>query len=216
MLGSRFANSHVLAREALGLMRQLVDRTGHSVRLCVMDGTDIIYLYGVEGPFFHETGWRAGTRMPFHATAAGKAFVAFLDEATIDRLIAEQGLPTFTPNTIRRPSVLKRELAEVLLRGYSRNHGELNVGLGVVGVPVFDGETKVIAVLTTVFPERFMGGREEKEIVTQLHDAARVLSSRMGCQVYPFGLGPRAGQTNSGTRPRDRQLSTTGRAGRSQ
>src|SRR6185437_7521057 len=37
-LGSRFVNYHPLAREALVVMRRVVEQTGHSARLSVMDG----------------------------------------------------------------------------------------------------------------------------------------------------------------------------------
>src|SRR4051812_10103721 len=41
-LGSRFVNYHPLAREALVVMRRLVEQTGHSARLSVMDGDRVI------------------------------------------------------------------------------------------------------------------------------------------------------------------------------
>ena len=60
-LGSRYLNFNNLCRGAMPVMRDLVESTGHSARLSVLDGDRVLYLLGIEGPLFMDTGWRAGT-----------------------------------------------------------------------------------------------------------------------------------------------------------
>jgi len=38
---------------------------GRYARLSVRDGDEVVYLIGVEGPHFVDTGWRAGTWLPW-------------------------------------------------------------------------------------------------------------------------------------------------------
>ena len=51
-LGSRYLNFDTLCRGAMPVMRDLVESTGHSARLSVLDGDRVLYLLGIEGPLF--------------------------------------------------------------------------------------------------------------------------------------------------------------------
>ena len=48
-LGSRFLANDQLCRAAISVMRDLVARTGHSARLSVLNGDQVLYLFGLEG-----------------------------------------------------------------------------------------------------------------------------------------------------------------------
>lgn len=186
-LGSRFVNLHRLSREALPILRGLVDRTSLSARLSVLDGTDVLYLLGVEGRLFVDTGWRAGTRLPHHATAAGKVLTAFLDAPVIDRILAEKGLPSRTPRTITDEAAFRRTLQAVRRLGYATSRGELTPGLGAIAVPILGEHHKTIGSLGLAFPVHLLAEDKDKDYVRILHEEARKLSARMGSQVYPFG-----------------------------
>ena len=80
-------------------MRQLVDETGHSARLSVLDGERVLYLVGVEGPLSSASGWRSGMWLPLHSTAAGQILLAFLDPAQARRLLSGP-LEAATPRTL--------------------------------------------------------------------------------------------------------------------
>lgn len=186
-LGSRFVSSHRLSREALPVLRALVDGTGLSARLSVVDGAEPLYLLGVEGRLSTDAGWRAGTRLPPHASAAGKILVAYLDPPVLERLLAEKGMPRFTPRTITDPRVLRRQLEEARRRGFAVAHGELIPAMGVVAVPVYGEAQQVIGALSLAYPEHLVGVEKEHGLVAILHEHARRLSGRMGGQVYPYG-----------------------------
>ena len=99
-LAGQFLKGNILAREALGLMRRVVNLTGHTATLSVLEGSDVMYLLSVESEQFIDHGWRAGSFIPFHATAAGKLLVAFIPDDQINRIVAVKGLPRITPTTI--------------------------------------------------------------------------------------------------------------------
>lgn len=189
-LGSRFVNYHPLAREALVAMRHLVEQTGHSARLSIMDGDRVIYLLQREGRFLADTGWRVGMFLPLHATTAGKVSLAFLPSARVEALLGEAPLPAMTPNTITDPAALRRHLAEIRRRGFGTSRGELTPGLGTIGVPVFGADGGITAVLGLIFPEHLVDWADAPDLAATLHEQARGLSQGAGCPVYPFGGAP--------------------------
>lgn len=186
-LGSRFVNYHPLCREALPLVRRLVDRTGHSARLSVLSERRIIYLLQADGPLLSDTGWRAGMYLPPHATTAGKVALAFIDEAAREAMLAEMAMPQLTPNTVTDKEVLRRQLAEIAKTGYASSRGESTAGLGATSVPVFAAQNEMVAMLSLAYPEHVVDRKEETKLAAALHEAARTLSHRMGSGAYPFG-----------------------------
>jgi DNA-binding IclR family transcriptional regulator len=189
-IGSRYVNYHPLAREALPLIRRLVDQTGHSARLSVMSARRIIYLLQADGHLLSDTGWRAGMFLPIHATTAGKVALAFVEPAVRDEIVDTMDMPALTPNTITDRDVLRKQLSAIAKIGYGVSRSESKVGLGAVGVPVFAAGMTMLAVLSLSFPDHIVGSDEEADLAGLLHDAARALSQRMGCEAYPFGGKP--------------------------
>jgi IclR family acetate operon transcriptional repressor len=79
---------------------------------------------------------RPGDIQPAHATAAGKVWLASLDDADLHREIGERPLPILGRSTITDPKALLREVARVRSRGYATNHEEHGQGYFAVAVPV--------------------------------------------------------------------------------
>ncbi len=188
-LGSRFVNYHPLAREALVVMRRIVEQTGHSTRLSVMDGDRVIYLLQSEGRLLADTGWRVGMFMPIHATTAGKVILAFLPQTRADELLAGVELVPFTPNTITSKAMLLDDCAEIREQGYGISQGETTAGLGTIGVPIFGPNNQILAVLSLLFPMQVVDWADAPGLAAILHEHARGLSQNAGCPVYPFGGG---------------------------
>jgi DNA-binding IclR family transcriptional regulator len=186
-LGSRFVNYHPLAREGLPVLRRLMEKTGHSARLTLMTGDSIIYLAQVEGRLLSDSGWRVGMFLPIHATSAGKVTLAFLEPERAEQLIESLDMRQLTPNTITDKKELRRQLQEIVRRGYGTARGESTNGLAAVGVPVFGPDDKILSVVSLSYPQHVVAPDQEPELAAILHEAARVLSHRMGARVYPFG-----------------------------
>ena len=110
VLGSRFTTYDSLCQATTPVMRELLNRTGHSVRLSVPDGDQTLYLIGLEGPMFMDTGWRSGSSVPFGASSAGRVLMAYLDARTVDRLLSLP-VPPLTAHTVRDRATLERMVA---------------------------------------------------------------------------------------------------------
>lgn len=186
-LGSRFVNRSPLAQAALPVMRALCARSGHSVRLSIRVDDDVLYLLSIEGPHFIETGWRAGAWLPLHATSAARVFLAAMETGEVDRLLDVRGMPAITPRTVQDRDALKRLLREARIHGFAGNRDETARGLSTVSVPVYGPGGALIAALTLAFPSHVVGPDQEPPLIEMLHQSARVLSQKMGGDVYPHG-----------------------------
>ncbi len=187
VLGARFINFDRLSREAMPVMRELMQRTGHSTRLSVLDNDRVLYLLGMEGPMFVDTGWRVGTWLPAHSTTAGRVLLAFIGEQRAAEFLSCRSLARLTEHTVTDRRVLERILSRIRSTGFDVQRNETTQGLGTIGAPVFDGAQAVIGVLSIAFPSHLVARGSEGLIIEHLHACARALSQRMGCPVYPFG-----------------------------
>lgn len=188
VLGSRFTTYDALCQAATPVMRELLNRTGHSVRLSVPDGDQSLYLIGLEGPMFMDTGWRSASSVPIGASSAGRVLMAYLEPEHVKHLL-DLPVPPLTKDTIRDRATLEKLVAAVRRDGYSIQRNETSLGLGVVSVPLFKEGQQLVGALGLAFPSHHVSAEDEPLLVGALHDAARAISQRLGCGVYPFGAG---------------------------
>lgn len=186
VLGSRFVAHDSLCRAALPIMREVMDATGHSVRFTVFDDDRALYLLGLEAPLLSETGWRAGTWFPIHATTPGRVLLAFMPPEESRRLLAKP-LKKFTEHGIVDRKLIEASLARTRESGYSSQRDELVPGLGTISVPVFGRHSAIVGALGIAFPGHMIPVAQDHEYVETLHGIARTFSHRMGCAAYPFG-----------------------------
>jgi DNA-binding IclR family transcriptional regulator len=185
-LGSRYLNFNSLCRGAMPVMRDLVESTGHSARLSVLDGDRVLYLLGIEGPLFMDTGWRAGTWLPVHATSSGRVLLATMDPERARRL-RQQQIPVFTDRTITDFEEIEKRVELARQEGYCVQRGETAPGLGVISAPVYGRGGQPLGTLGLAFPSHVVPTQQEPQLIDALHGACRVLSQRVGCTVYPHG-----------------------------
>jgi DNA-binding IclR family transcriptional regulator len=187
-LGNTYVNLYPLARDALPVMRKLVDETGHSAVLSVMHGTNVIHLLAVEGRLFIDGRWRVGRYMPYHSTSAGKLLLAFGPPERVDMFLKTHGLPRITSNTITKERQFRAELQKVRKTGISVTRSETYAESASIGAPVLDATGHAIAVLGLICPEHLLTRQEERKLCPPLQRSARELSLKMGAENYPFGI----------------------------
>lgn len=119
------------------VLRALVNEIGESCNLTAMSGAEVIYLDRVEAAFPLRMELRAGTRVPLHASASGKLFLAFMP-ARQRRALLQQGLSLsrHTATTLDNPAALATELVRIRREGYAVDDQEFVEGLNCVAVPV--------------------------------------------------------------------------------
>lgn len=189
--GSRFINSNRLTREALPVMRGVVDRCGFTCTLSVLDHGAPLYLLGLDGPISADFASRVGSYFPFHSTAPGKLLAAFADEEVCAALLSAE-MTRLTSETITDAATMRKALRTAREKGVAVSRGERTVGIGAIAVPVFD-ESKSVAALGIAYPQTLVSGDKVDDLTALLHTRAAALSMRLGAKHYPFEPSVNAG-----------------------
>ncbi len=122
-----------------------------------------------------------GTRLPFFAGAAAKAFLAFLDEPGQKRIIEKRELPKFTGNSITDEQEYLAELRQVRQQGYATEFEEYIQGVNGISVPVFDPNTRLlVAVLWVVGFSSSFSAEKMSMAAAAAMEAAREISLLLG------------------------------------
>ncbi len=86
-----------LAREPL---RAFAARTGETVNLAALDGSDVLYLVSETGTHLLTLRSHVGLRLPVHATALGKCLLAQLDDDDARAAAGDEPYEALTPKTL--------------------------------------------------------------------------------------------------------------------
>ena len=146
-LGEMVVTPKELRRRALGVMVDLRNATGQTVHLAVLDGADVVYMEILRGRGTPVLPSRVGGRVPAHATAVGKAMLAFAPAPVLERVLAA-GLPRVSRRTITDEQVLRAELVEVSTTGLAFEDNESAPGSACVASPVLDSAGALVAALS--------------------------------------------------------------------
>jgi DNA-binding IclR family transcriptional regulator len=92
------------------ILQELVNETGETCNLTVMDGIEVFYLHRVETSLPLRLSLNAGTRVPLHCTASGKLFLSQLPPRQVSRLLGLAPLKRYTDKTITDREILDKEL----------------------------------------------------------------------------------------------------------
>jgi IclR family transcriptional regulator, acetate operon repressor len=114
-----------------------------TARFGIVDGLEVGY---IEKAPRAEPGtlFPNAARLPLHATAMGKALLAF-GPRSLTRLVHGSGLPRYTARTLACPVELEHDLQKARTHGFAVSDGELAPGATAVAVPVFDAQRRAVA-----------------------------------------------------------------------
>jgi IclR family acetate operon transcriptional repressor len=145
-LGLAVERPRRLRQLALPVMHDLRNLTGQNVHLAVLEGSDVVVIAIVRAPSAAKPLIKVGGRLPAHATALGKALLAFSAQEDVE-FIARGGLERRTPHTICEPSTLLPELAEARRSGIAIDREECATGRACVASPILShGATSIAAI----------------------------------------------------------------------
>jgi DNA-binding IclR family transcriptional regulator len=115
------------------------------VRLGMLDGHGVAFMERPAGNSSGPADYRSGT-LPAHATAMGRALLAFAAPRVVETVFAQQ-LTAYTPYTCVRPERLRRALAVIRLTRVAVCRREYDLDTSAVAVPVFGPGGAVVAAL---------------------------------------------------------------------
>lgn len=175
-LGQTVAEPRRLREAALPLMNELSLATGRSVHLAVLEHADVILVAVVRGGRGLKQLGRVGERRPAHATALGKAMLAFSARDVVADVM-HAGLDPRTGLTHSEPSTLLRELAEIRKTRIAIESEEYAAEVGSVASPIIGHGSVPVAAIAVAGSVEEMDARG---LAPAVRAAALTLSHRIG------------------------------------
>ncbi|TFL20291.1 IclR family transcriptional regulator [Jannaschia formosa] len=122
---------------------RLSQEVGETVHLAQLDGAQVLYVdkrnRAAKVPMYSDAG-KVG---PAYCTGVGKAMLAFLPEAELTRVLAQQSWHPFTGATITSPQAMREELAAIRDRGHAYDLEEHEPGIRCIAMPVLSARGRV-------------------------------------------------------------------------
>jgi DNA-binding IclR family transcriptional regulator len=180
IIGAKATHVPTMLERARSVLDDLALTTRKAVRLGVLAECGVSY---VEKSACHQAVSSPAVTpvVPAHATAMGKALLAFSPSHTVDVFVA-RGLKRYTPYTLASPDRLRRALAEIRLNGLAISRWELQLGLSALAAPVFGPGGQVVAAIELPVCDL---RNELPRLQPALVVAVRGLSRQLG--LAPFG-----------------------------
>src|SRR5690349_22314329 len=121
-LGNSYLDLNELRGRSLVHAERLATRADAAVRVGVMHGASVIVVHHVFRPDATLQILEVGAQLPVHASALGKAILAYAPGAVVEDLLASE-LPKLTART-PGPAQLRREIDAIRERGVARERDE--------------------------------------------------------------------------------------------
>jgi IclR family transcriptional regulator, KDG regulon repressor len=173
--------SHLEIREiARPHLEQLRNACNETVNLGVRDGADIVYIERLSGNQTLVMRSEVGRREPVHATALGKAILAWLSTTDVNATVPRTAFKARTPNTLTNRTALSRNLQETRERGYAIDDEENEIGGRCVAAPIFDSAGCPIAAVSISIPTQRASLNDLARFGAQVRETARTVSASMG------------------------------------
>lgn len=188
-LGALVRRRMDVANEARPRLRELLEKTGETVQLGIVDQFSVLYVYEMESRHAIRMAAAVGGRAPLHCTAVGKVLLAFQPADYVKQVI-ERGLAAHTSRTLTRREAVLAMLDEVRQREYAIDDEESETGLRATAAPVRNHTGAVIAALGVAAPVQRMSKKAMHTCVPSVIDTANAVSARLGY----LPSGPRNGE----------------------
>jgi DNA-binding IclR family transcriptional regulator len=180
LFGRGGPDPHELRSLAMNWADSLAAQTGLAVTLGVPTRADVLVVHHVFRPDGSAQRLAVGERRPLHASALGKALLAFASGGA--RRLQGAELPRYTSRTIRTHQGLADSLPAIRRDGIATEDGEYEADRGSIAAPVHGAGGPAVAAVA-VFGRRdelFNGhGEPDRELAHATKATARALSRQV-------------------------------------
>ncbi|GAA3034741.1 IclR family transcriptional regulator [Streptosporangium longisporum] len=179
-------------------LAKLVELSGETANLAVMEGDFVVYVAQVPSPRRLRMFAEVGRRVLPHSTAVGKALMADRPDAEVASLIERTGMPRRTENTITDLPGMLAELKRVRACGYAMDLGEEELGVHCLAVGVRDG-SRTVAALSVSGPAERISALDLEGLAGDM----RAMAAGFGAELGPAGPASPVGSPGSPGSPGD-------------
>jgi IclR family pca regulon transcriptional regulator len=179
-LGAAYLDSMDIESLTKTHLEDLASRTGDSAALCVLDGTEIVYVARASVRTLMRLEAHVGSRFPAHPTSMGRVLLAGLGPEGLRRYFERASITALTKHTVTDRARLGRLIDECRRVGYAAVEDELAYGVVAVAVPVFDDDRRVVAALNnSSHSKKITRARLVRDRVAMLQEVSRQISAEL-------------------------------------
>lgn len=128
-------------------LRDIVQLTGDSSSVGVLEGTEVVYIANSSVRRLVRLSAGVGSRFPAYPTSLGRVLLAYRSPAQIENYFKKEHLVKITEFTETGVEPLRQILVEVRANGYAVVQDQLEVGLVSIAVPIWGPAGNVIAAM---------------------------------------------------------------------
>jgi len=166
-----------IARPAMETLNAATQETVHLTVLTESD--EMVFLDKLDSTRAVRPNVELGATLPPYCVANGKAMLAFLPKARVDRVLRGK-LRQFTNTTITLKGELLAHLGTVRRLGYAVNRGEYRADVSGLAAPICDHTGFAVAALGVSVPSNRMTPELIRDLAPRVVASAREISSALG------------------------------------
>ena len=178
-LGGIITNDLEIHKEATPVLSKLVNDTGETAHLAILDELETIYIHKEECNHPVRILTHLGRRNPSYCTSSGKVLLAFSESNIVEKVI-EEGLVAHMNNTLTNPDQLRNELETIRQQGFAVSTEELTEGTRSVAAPIRDYTGQIVSAVAVVGPIQRMTDDKVNQIAKKVMEAGNEASERLG------------------------------------
>lgn len=183
-LGYSYLDRNELRSHSIGHADRLAIRTGSAVRVGIRHGAYAVVVHHVVRPTTTFQILEVGLQLPLHATAVGKAILAFLPASESHGFLAEP-LPRLTKRTATA-GALRKELTLIREQALAVERDEAVLGESSLAAPIFDDVGTAIGAIAVVDATEVIFRRGAvRGIGAAVSESARAISRELGAARWP-------------------------------
>jgi DNA-binding IclR family transcriptional regulator len=180
-LGNVYLDTLELRSRAVPWSEELARRTGMAVRIGVLAADEVVIIHHEPRPDGSRQMPEIGIVIPEHASALGKALLAFLPEEAKCALVAPHR--SMTGETITDAEELRAQLTTIARTAIAEEKDEAVLGESSVAAPVFAAQGTAVGAIAVVLPTTEWPVGEP--VLDALREAARNISRELGATRWP-------------------------------
>ncbi|MGC6537563.1 MAG: IclR family transcriptional regulator [Candidatus Puniceispirillaceae bacterium] len=179
-VGSAYMRARDVCFMARPYMRILMQETGETSNLALIEDEQLVYLAQVESSQMMRALARPGVKAPWSCSAVGKACLAFMSRPVADSIIGSEGIVQMTNKSHVTEASLWDEISQVQSQYFAFDDEEHAKGLRCVASPLFDSGSQVIGALSISGPSVRISQPSMGQIGRNVSRVAKELTTALG------------------------------------
>ncbi len=181
--GASFLKRNSVLEIGRPVLRRLMQESGETANLAVPDGGEVVFVGQVETSNPIRAFFPPGARTAMYASGTGKAILAAMSPAALEKALSATDHKAFTANTQYPKEKLLADLAVTQSRGWSHDREERYDGMSCVGAAIFNARQEPCAGISVSGPTVRFDDARASELGALVAGAARDITELSGGQM---------------------------------